>query len=116
MSTAITNAAIAAGLRELADWLEQHDDLPADTYPDLSYPVMGPDDDARAAVVKAYAAALGGEPVEDNGHLMVRRSFGPVAYKVYSISQRARDEHTAEYSYVRNIRAGLAEAQTAGAR
>jgi hypothetical protein len=116
VSTETTNAAIAAGLRELADWLEQHDELPADAYPDFSHPVMGDDDGDRTAVVEAYAKALGVAPVEMGGHLTARRSFGPIEYKVYSVSQQARDEHQAENSYIRNIRAGVAEAQTAGAR
>jgi hypothetical protein len=122
--TAAERAQMIAGLRELADLLEAHPDLPVTAYPQMlvhAGPVdTGTDDeneDAKRAIVDRAAAILGTEatvPLPGSGHYEATwrsRGEGPsrrfrIEYKVLSITAAAMRAHDARQSYSENIRAG----------
>ena len=86
-------AALIAGLRALADYLESNPAAPAPIYtqvytfpPDGEWPVMQAEIDAIAVRldVTAYRSA--------GGHYVASRSFGPVEYRAVAIPRRDDDE------------------------
>jgi len=95
-------AAVVAGLRELAGFLEAHPDVPVDRYGIRCVSSLGEGDGDEAAVgrVEAMAAALGVEARHHPpGYWGAQRRFGPV---LYGGSYVARDEmaaHEAAQSY-----------------
>ena len=94
-------------LRDLADYLTDHPDVPV---PDFEREILvfvpdGTDAEERAAVDQA-AAVLGVPVAERNGHYKASRAFGPLlTYTVLTISTAARADHTARMSYCDNITA-----------
>lgn len=98
-------AALTAALRELADFIDTHPDLPVPDLPSGAtvqiFP-CGSDDEARVEVDR-IAAILGrtAETTEWQRHHRVERSFGGrVTYRAVAIPQDAMDAHRAEQSYV----------------
>jgi hypothetical protein len=85
-------AALASGLRELADYLESNPSLPASSPivyafpPTATWAEMRAEIDAAAAVL-GVAAQLGG-----GGHYVASRSFGPVEYRAVAIPRKTDDE------------------------
>lgn len=79
-------AGFVSGLRELADFLEDHTDIPVPAAREttLSVFVDGTVPERRAQV--EYAGELLGGPVTDHttlgGHLFAQRHFGPVTFEV----------------------------------
>jgi hypothetical protein len=78
------HAALIAGLRELADFFEQHPDLYVDKYAGLEFQPYNTNDADGIAVVEAYAAALGTE-VDRRTHVTTTRRFGGLGFKVAKV-------------------------------
>ena len=93
-----TRQAFITGLRDLADYLDQH--------PAVAVPAHGTEillcaasaDDGGCAQVDHFARQLG-VPVENElayaGHYRAARSFGPVGYRMTAISEAAMARHHA---------------------
>jgi hypothetical protein len=100
--TTDTRQAFITGLRDLADYLDQH--------PAVAIPAYGTDillsaasaDDGGCAQVDHFARQLG-VPVENSlaysGHYVATRSFGPIGYRMVAISDAAMARHYAYASY-----------------
>lgn len=70
--------AYIAGLRELADWLEQHPDADVPTAADIIVPVFSNE------AVEAFAASNDVEVrVDSDGNASATVTFGPLIYRVY---------------------------------
>jgi hypothetical protein len=97
-----TRQAFITGLRDLADYLDQH--------PAVAIPVHGTEillsaasaDDGGCAQVDYFARQLG-VPVENSlaydGHYRAARSFGPVGYRMVAISEAAMARYHAADTY-----------------
>ena len=88
-----------AGLRELADFLDQNQQVPAPWRVDvLVFPAEGADAEMFAEI-DAVAAHIG-VPATDadspRGYYSAVRDFGPVQYRAVAIPHSARDDETAE--------------------
>jgi len=95
-------AALIAGLRDLADFLEANPAMPVPsrfTPQNISVVPDGDTDDERRAVVDRVAAVLGTEACDDHGHYGTGRKFGPVEYRAFAISDAAWADHKAQSSY-----------------
>jgi hypothetical protein len=119
--TAAERAQVIAGLRELADLLDAHPELPVETSPDVCVHA-GPvdpgtddeDEDAKRAVVDQAAAVLGTPLTDHEGHYETTwKSQGEdpynyyrVKYRVLSITKASMRAHEARQSYDANLRAG----------
>jgi hypothetical protein len=80
-------AALIAGFRALADYLEANPDVPAPSYTDVyTFPPDGECAQMRAEI-DAIAEMLGGQAHETayRQHYTVTRSFGPVEYRAVAI-------------------------------
>lgn len=103
----IARAQVIDGLRQLADYLDAHPDVPVNEYGwDLNdYTNHGTDTDERAAVDQV-AAALG-VPVRNDtrrgGHYIAARTFGRITYQFVHIPARHRAEHQAWASYANAV-------------
>ncbi|MCP9947324.1 DUF6197 family protein [Actinomadura madurae] len=88
-------AAMVAGLRELADFIEARTDLPVPNSTKFVHHPDGTDEEERAEVDR-IARILGAEPEASAGghHYLVTRRFGPVAFEAVAIT----DEHMARYT------------------
>ena len=80
-------AALIAGLRELADYLESTPEMPAPAYPVIymfpsasKWTVMRAEIDAAAALLGVTARDTNG------GHFVASRFFGPVEFRAVAIS------------------------------
>jgi hypothetical protein len=99
----LTRTKVITGLRQVADYLEQHPGLPVCTLGwELSdYPATGASEAERRAEVDKMAAILG-VPVTDEtaegGHYIAARSFGLISYRSICIPDR-RAAHDALMSY-----------------
>jgi hypothetical protein len=99
---------IVAGLRELADFFEQHPEVPAPVYAQLDLSVRHSetkaDDDTGPAEVERIAGILGVNVVTRHGHYLADRRFGGpdaadgVTLHVIYISQAAMDAHHARHA------------------
>lgn len=100
--------AAIAGLREAADYLEAHPELPVSRHWDLTVHtgaatgIDSRDDAAGTAQVNAAADALGVEP-SGTTHYRATRRFGGIAYEVLHIDSRYMDEYEAKTSYDGNV-------------
>lgn len=92
-------AALVAGLHELAQFYEQHPEVPVVRYPDFLHCVMGEDDEAGAAEVRAIAAALGLRAEMDTHTTRVGTHFGSVAFKAYYHTRADMAEYEDRISY-----------------
>jgi len=100
-------AALIAGLRDLADFLEVNPAMPVPsrfTPQTISVVPDGDTDDERRAVVDRVAAVLGTKTYDDHGHYGTGRKFGPVEYRAFAISEAAWADHAARNSYNGSIR------------
>jgi hypothetical protein len=98
----VIRQAFITGLRDLADYLDQH--------PAVAIPLHGADillsassaDDGGCAQVDHFACQLGvsiENSLADSGHYRAARSFGPVGYRMAAISDHAMARHHADHSY-----------------
>jgi hypothetical protein len=103
-------AALIAGLRSLADFLDEHPAVPVPpAYSSLARIVVLPpheSDDQDRAFVDDFAAALGvaASDPSGSGHYAATRKFGPVEFESFAISTAARDARHARDSYADVIR------------
>jgi hypothetical protein len=88
------HTALVAGLRELADWFEQHPELPTFKYPTLSYQPIGTSDEDGIAAVEMYAAALG-TTVDRRYHVRTERTFGCLEFSAVMVLASSVTEHDA---------------------
>jgi hypothetical protein len=86
---------LIAGLRDLAEFLDRHPQVPAPTRADVM--VFPPDgsDAEMFAEIDAIAGQIGvtaSDADSTRGHYSAVRSFGPVEYRAVAIPLSARDE------------------------
>jgi hypothetical protein len=99
-------ARFIAGLRELADYLDTHGDVPVPDYPHLLVHVDGGSDAEERQAVDAAARGLGtraAESLPGSGHYKARRDFGPLKYEVLAISRACMADYDARQSYAGNV-------------
>ena len=86
---------LIAGLRDLADYLDENPQIPAPRSTDLLvFPPAGSDAEMFAAI-DAIAERIGAIPSDAGspaGHYCAVRNFGPVHYRAVAIPQAARDQ------------------------
>jgi hypothetical protein len=85
--------AVIDGLRELADFLTEHPDVPVGTWT-LLYHARGTDEEKRAEVdrVAAILGVTAGSPGTPD-HYLADREFGGITYEALAIT----DEHMRRY-------------------
>jgi hypothetical protein len=93
---------MVGGLRQLADWLDDHPDAPVCPFGwDLN--VYTPADEVGGrAEVDEIAALLGAEVTDETargGHYTAERSFGLITYRAVHIPSRQVATHRALMSY-----------------
>jgi hypothetical protein len=84
---------LIAGLRDLADFLDQNPDVPAPWGTDLLVFPPEASDAEMFAEIDTIAGLIGSTTSNDgspNGHYITVRSFGPVQYRAVAIPYRAR--------------------------
>jgi hypothetical protein len=87
---------LTAGLRELADFLDQNPQVPAPWRTDvLVFPAKGTDAEMFAEVdtIAAQIGATASDTDSPRGHYSAVRAFGPVQYRAVAIPHSARDEN-----------------------
>jgi hypothetical protein len=97
-----TRRAFITGLRDLADYLDQHPAVPVPRYGTEVYLSASSTDDGGCAQVRQFARQLGITPPETisySGHYEAARRFGPVGYRMIAISAAAMARHRAAGSY-----------------
>ena len=80
---------LIAGLRALADLLQDHPDVPAPRWADVYvFPLRGTDEQIRAEIDQ-IAARIGTAVTDDtdHGHYAASRYLGPVQYRAVAISE-----------------------------
>ena len=80
------------GLRDLADYLAAHEDVPVPDYPETLHAFPdGDSNDERRAAVDAAAAVLGTDTAErpNSRQYYAERTFGPLTYSVVTIDDPA---------------------------
>lgn len=91
------------GLRQLADYLDQHPDIPVAPYGWSLLTFARHDDDAaRQAEVDQVADILGAQVHDDTangGHYTAARTFGRITYEFIHVTARSRALHRAHMSY-----------------
>ena len=97
-----TRQALITGLRELADYLDQHPAVPVPEYgTEISLSASGTDNGGCTQVAQ-FARQLG-VPVPNSitysGHYDAARQFGPVGYRMIAISDDAMALYKACVSY-----------------
>lgn len=109
-----TRSKVITGLRQLADYLDAHPDLPVGVYGwDLNvYPGRDNGDPAARADVDKIAAVLG-VPVTDRtgqgGHYTASRRFGLVTYSAVHVPARRMADHYALMTYSGSVTPERAE-------
>lgn len=79
---------LIAGLRQLADFLDQNPDLPAPHYAEvIVFPVRGTDAEmfAEIDVIAQQIGATASDADSPAGHYSAARHFGPVRYRAVAI-------------------------------
>jgi len=102
------SAGFVAGLRQLADFLEAHPDLPAPYGGETvtAFPEAGEEEAVRVAAVDHAAAVLGVEARWRAGggqYVAVRVFAGAVAYAVAVVTGRYMARYDAERSYAGSV-------------
>jgi hypothetical protein len=103
--------ALINGLRDLAQFLDEHPAVPFE-YADLLYHVRAGDDEQGITRLHELADLLGvevadtlGGPVSENTtHFEATRKFGPVTYRASYIRRQAMADHAALMSYSKSVR------------
>ena len=101
-------AALIAGLRSLADFIEANPAVPVPSFlsAHVSISAPGADDDEKRAFVDTTAAALGttADYVDYSGHYVTSRSFGPAEFRVFAIPAAVHARYDALNSYRDSVR------------
>ena len=97
-----TRQAFITGLRDLADYLDQHPAVPVPKYGDEIHLCARSTDDGGRAQVDHFATHM--QAAIDNrlaysGHYEAVRSFGPVGYRMTAISDHAMARYHAADTY-----------------
>jgi hypothetical protein len=94
---------VISGLRQFADYLDKHPDIPVNEYGwDLSDFPRQDDDTAGRAEVDRVADILGVTPDDDTasgGHYTAAKTFGRITYNYVHITPQRRAIHRAWASY-----------------
>jgi len=88
-------AALIAGLRDLADFLDQDPQVPAPRFTDLLVFPQDGSDAQMFAEIDAIAEQIGttaSDADSPRGHYSTVRDFGPVQYRAVAIPNSARRE------------------------
>jgi hypothetical protein len=92
-----------SGLRQLADYLDQHPDIPVAQFGWGLMTFARRDDDAAGqAEVDQVADILGAQVHDDTangGHYTAARTFGRITYEFIHVTARSRALHRAHMSY-----------------
>jgi hypothetical protein len=86
-------AGLIAGLRELAEYLDQNPDVPAPRWTDLLvFPPAGSDAEmfTEIDVIAGRIGATASDADSPAGHYSAARDFGPVQYRAIAIPHAAR--------------------------
>jgi hypothetical protein len=98
----VVRARFIRDLRQLADYLDTHPDIPVPVHGTTVLVHADSTDSTGIAQVNAIAEQLG-TPVQDDtaegGHYLTERDFNSVGYRVVAIPDAARQRHLAHYSY-----------------
>jgi hypothetical protein len=101
-----------AGLRALADFLENNPGVPVREYGwEVTYHPCGTDEQG-AAEVERIAALLDAVPVDDRpdgGHYTASKTFGRVTYTAVHVPARRMEAHNALMSYAPVFEAAATE-------
>jgi hypothetical protein len=90
---------LIAGLRDLAEFLDQNPQVPAPRYTDLLvFPSRGTDSEmcAEVDVIAEQIGVTASQNDTPDGHYIASRYFGPVQYRAVAIPQAARNDHHEE--------------------
>lgn len=94
--------AFITGLRDLADYLNQHPAVPVPKYGTEVYLSASSTDNGGCAQVDRFARQLGLTPpgrIGYSGHYEAARHFGPVGYRMIAISELAMARYRAADTY-----------------
>ena len=86
------------GLRDLADFIESHPELPMPTRSSVGPYITGTDEQQRAEVDRI--AAILGVSASGDTHYIAPRPFGPVTYEAIAIAA----DHMARYDALMSYR------------
>jgi hypothetical protein len=92
-------ARLIAGLRDLAEFLDQNPQVPAPRYNDLLvFPSRGTDAEmfAEVNVIAEQIGVTASQNDTPDGHYIASRYFGPVQYRAVAIPQAARNDRNEE--------------------
>jgi hypothetical protein len=90
---------LAAGLRELADFIDQNPEVPMPWRADVIVAPAEGTDAEMFAEIDAIAAQIGttaSDADSPRGHYSAVRDFGPVQYRAVAIPHSARDDKSRE--------------------
>jgi hypothetical protein len=92
---------IIEGLRALADFYEQHPDVPLPPFPGWNHCVLGNvGDEAGPAEVRVLAAALGSGVEERRGHTITNAQFGAINFHAYYVSRERAEAYDADQEFL----------------
>jgi hypothetical protein len=92
-------ARLIAGLRDLAEFLDQNPQVPAPRYTDLLvFSSRGTDAEmfAEVDVIAVQVGVTASQNDTPDGHYIASRYFGPVQYRAVAIPQAARNDRNEE--------------------
>jgi hypothetical protein len=92
-------ARLIAGLRDLAEFLDQNPQVPAPRYADLLvFPPRGTDAEmfAEVDVIARHIGVTARQNDTPDRHYIASRYFGPVQYRAVAIPQAARNDRNEE--------------------
>jgi hypothetical protein len=90
---------LIAGLRDLAEFLDQNPQVPAPRYADLLvFPPRGTDPEmfVEVDVIAEQIGVTASQNDTPDGHYIASRYFGPVQYRAVAIPQAARNDRNEE--------------------
>ncbi len=98
---------ITTGLRQLADYLDNHPDIPVAPYGwDLLVATHLDSDTHGIAEIDRVAAILGvpaENEIPDNGHYSALRAFGPITYRAFHIPAKKQAIYRAHMTYADSV-------------
>jgi hypothetical protein len=96
------HARFRTSLRDLADFLDKHRNVPVPTHGTCILMHANSADDGGRAQVDNIARLLGADVYDDTadgGHYWAARNFGPLGYEIVAITEAYSDRHHALMSY-----------------
>src|ERR1700733_13948872 len=90
---------LIAGLRDLAEFLDQNPQVPAPRYTDLLvFPLRRTDAEmfAEVDIIAEQIGVTASQNDTPDGHYIACRYFGPVEYRAVAIPQAARNDRNEE--------------------